>query len=257
MLIDKSNMILDASTKRREESNMVFKRNRVLVTSIALFMAIAIFPLSMSMKAQQKSKEIERVESAIAVFKEMVDLPEEGIPNALLNKAQAIAVIPGFWKAAWVIGGRHGNGVILVKKGEGDWSYPAFIRMTGGSVGFQIGVQRADIILVFKNKETATSIAKGKFTLGGDAGVAAGPVGRKAEASTDITFAAEIYSYSKSKGLFAGISIEGAALTIDTDATSKFYRDFDITVDDILTKDKIESPSVAETLRKTIAEYAR
>lgn len=236
---------------------MGFKRNRIFMKSALFLLATTLFIFSMNIKAQEKSKEIQRVDSAIAVFKEMVELPEEGIPKSLLNKAQAIAVIPGFWKAAWVIGGRHGSGVILVKKGEGDWSYPAFIKMTGGSVGFQIGVQRADIILVFKNKETASSIVKGKFTLGADAGVAAGPVGRKAEASTDITFAAEIYSYSKSKGLFAGISIEGAAINIDTDATSKFYRDFDITVDDIFTKDEIDSPPIAETLRKTIAEYAK
>ncbi len=236
---------------------MGFKRNRIFMKSALFLLATTLFLFSMNIKAQEKSKEIQRVDSAIAVFKEMVELPEEGIPKSLLNKAQAIAVIPGFWKVAWGIGGRHGNGVILVKKGEGDWSYPAFIKMTGGSVGFQIGVQRADIILVFKNKETASSIVKGKFTLGADAGVAAGPVGRKAEASTDITFAAEIYSYSKSKGLFAGISIEGAAINIDTDATSKFYRDFDITVDDIFTKDEIDSPPIAETLRKTIAEYAK
>jgi lipid-binding SYLF domain-containing protein len=236
---------------------MDFKRNRIFVRSALFFSVTILFLFSMDIGAQEKSKEIQRVESAIVVFKEMVELPEEGIPESLLNKAQAIAVIPGFWKAAWVIGGRHGNGVILVKKGEGDWSYPAFIKMTGGSVGFQIGVQRADIILVFKNKETANSIAKGKFTLGADAGLAAGPVGRKAEASTDITFAAEIYSYSKSKGLFAGVSIEGAALNIDTDATMKFYRNFDITVDDIFTKDKIGAPPIAEMLRKTIAEYAR
>lgn len=236
---------------------MGFKRNRIFMKSALFLLATTLFIFSMNIKAQEKSKEIQRVDNAITVFKEMVELPEEGIPKSLLNKAQAIAVIPGFWKAAWVIGGRHGSGVILVKKGEGDWSYPAFIKMTGGSVGFQIGVQRADIILVFKNKETASSIVKGKFTLGADAGVAAGPVGRKAEASTDITFAAEIYSYSKSKGLFAGISIEGAAINIDTDATSKFYRDFDITVDDIFTKDEIDSPPIAETLRKTIAEYAK
>jgi len=123
------------------------------------------------------------------------------------------------------------------------------------SVGFQIGVQRADIILVFKNKRSVSTIAKGKFTLGADAGVAAGPVGRKAEASTDIRFEAEIYSYSKSKGLFAGISIEGAALSIDTDANAKFYRDFDLTIDDILEMKYINAPSVAEEIRKVIARY--
>lgn len=234
---------------------MIFRKKRVIVTSVVFLLAIVFFPLSTKMKAQEKSKEITRVENSVDVFKEMVELPELGIPKSLLNKAQAIAVIPGFWKAAWGIGGRHGNGVILVKKGEGDWSYPAFISMTGGSIGFQIGVQKADIILVFKNKETANSIVKGKFTLGADAGVAAGPVGRKAEASTDLTFESEIYSYSKSKGLFAGVSIEGAALSVNKDANAKFYRDFDLTVEDILTKDEIEAPPIADDLRKTIAGY--
>jgi lipid-binding SYLF domain-containing protein len=238
-------------------SKMIYRKYPIPV-SLAVFLGGAIiFLLTINLMAQEKSKEIEKVENAVEVFKEMVDLPEEGIPETLLSKAEAIAVIPGFWKAAWVIGGRHGKGVILVRKGEGEWSYPAFISMTGGSVGFQIGVQRADIILVFKNKRSVNTIAKGKFTLGADAGVAAGPMGRKAEASTDIRFEAEIYSYSKSKGLFAGISIEGASLSIDTDANAKFYRDFDLSVDDIFTKDKIKAPSIVEELRRTIAKYIR
>jgi lipid-binding SYLF domain-containing protein len=236
---------------------MFYKKYPIPVSGVVFFCVAIFFLLSMDIKAQEKSKEIEKAENAVEVFKEMVDLPEEGIPEALLSKAEAIAVIPGFWKAAWVIGGRHGKGVILVRKGEGGWSYPSFISMTGGSVGFQIGVQRADIILVFKNKRSVSTIAKGKFTLGADAGVAAGPVGRKAEASTDIRFEAEIYSYSKSKGLFAGISIEGASLTIDKDANAKFYRDFDLTVDDIFTKDEIKAPFIVEELRKTIAKYTR
>lgn len=223
--------------------------------AVLILWAVMHLLLAMDMKAQGKSKEIEKVESAVDVFKEMVDMPETGIPEALMNRAEAIAVIPGFWKAAWIIGGRHGKGVILVRKGPGEWSYPAFISMTGGSVGFQIGVQRADIILVFKNKKSVSTITEGKFTLGADAGVAAGPVGRKAEASTDIKFEAEIYSYSKSKGLFAGISIEGAALSFDTDANVKFYRDFDLTVEEILEKNYIKAPFVAEKIRKVIARY--
>jgi lipid-binding SYLF domain-containing protein len=234
---------------------MDFLTRSVYITMIVVVLISLLFVSPAEIQSQEKSKEIEKVENAVEVFKEMVDLPEEGIPEALLSKAEAIAVIPGFWKAAWVIGGRHGKGVILVRKGEGEWSYPAFISMTGGSVGFQIGVQRADIILVFKNKRSVSTIAKGKFTLGADAGVAAGPVGRKAEASTDIRFEAEIYSYSKSKGLFAGISIEGASLTIDTDANAKFYRDFDLTIDDILEMKHINAPSVAEEIRKVIARH--
>lgn len=205
----------------------------------------------------QKSKEVERAENSIQVFKELVDLPEEGIPPALLSRAEAIAVIPGFWNAAWVIGGRHGKGVIMVRKGPKDWSYPSFISMTGGSVGFQIGVQKADIILVFKDKKSVKTIAEGKFTLGAGASVVAGPVGRKAEADTDINFEAEIYSYSKSKGLFAGISVEGASLSIDTGANAKFYRSFELTVEEILSKDKIDSPLVAVDLMKVVAKYTQ
>lgn len=234
---------------------MMFKKNRISLISVLFLWAGIQLIWVMDVKAQVASKEIEKVESAIDVFQEMVEMPETGIPEILLSRAEAIAVIPGFWKAAWVIGGRHGKGVILVRKGPGEWSYPAFISMTGGSVGFQIGVQRADIILVFKNKKSVSTIAEGKFTLGADAGVAAGPVGRKAEASTDIRFEAEIYSYSKSKGLFAGISIEGASLSIDEDANARFYRDFDLTVEKILDVKYIKAPSVAEVIRKVIARY--
>lgn len=224
------------------------------------FLVLAVFVISLcptGLNCYQKSKEVERVENSIRVFKELVDLPEEGIPPALLARAQAIAVIPGFWNAAWVIGGRHGKGVLMVRKGPKDWSYPSFISMTGGSVGFQIGVQRTDIILVFKDKKSVKTIADGKFTLGAGASVVAGPVGRKAEADTDIKFEAEIYSYSKSKGLFAGISVEGASLSMDKDSNAKFYRSFDLTLEEILTKDEIASPTVAQELIQIVTHFAR
>jgi len=223
-----------------------------------LVLVIFVFSLCPTgLNCYQKSKEVERVENSLQVFKELVDLPEEGIPPALLSRAEAIAVIPGFWNAAWVIGGRHGKGVIMVRKGPKDWSYPSFISMTGGSVGFQIGVQKADIILVFKDKRSAKTIADGKFTLGAGASVVAGPIGRKAEADTDIKFEAEIYSYSKSKGLFAGISVEGASLSIDTDANAKFYRSFDLTAEEILSKDEIASPTIAKELIEIVTHFAR
>lgn len=229
---------------------------------ITVVLCVIMFGLTLSLSPRglncyQKSAEVQRVENSIQVFKELVDLPEEGIPPALLSRAEAIAVIPGFWNAAWVIGGRHGKGVIMVRKGPKDWSYPSFISMTGGSVGFQIGVQRADIILVFKDKRSVKTVAGGKFTLGAGASVVAGPVGRKAEANTDIKFEAEIYSYSKSKGLFAGISVEGASLTMDTDANAKFYRNFDLTVAEILSSDAIECPDPAKELIKIVNHFAR
>ncbi len=233
-----------------------------LPKNIHIILCVLMFVLVLStsptgLNSYQNSKEVERVENSIQVFKELVDLPEEGIPPALLSRAEAIAVIPGFWNAAWVIGGRHGKGVIMVRKGPKNWSYPSFISMIGGSLGFQIGVQKADIILVFKNKKSVRTIANGKFTLGAGASVVAGPIGRKAEADTDIKFEAEIYSYSKSKGLFAGISVEGASLSMDTDANAKFYRSFDLTVEEILSKDGIESPAIANELIKIVTHFAR
>jgi lipid-binding SYLF domain-containing protein len=240
-----------------EGKMLTLSQNRIQVVCLIVLVVFALSLCPAGLNCYQKSKEIERVENSINVFKELVDLPEEGIPPALLSRAEAIAVIPGFWNAAWVIGGRHGKGVIMVRKGPKNWSYPSFISMTGGSVGFQIGVQKADIILVFKDKKSVKTIADGKFTLGAGASVVAGPIGRKAEADTDIKFEAEIYSYSKSKGLFAGISVEGASLSMDTDSNAKFYRNFDLTTDEILSKDAIECPEVAKELINIVTHFAR
>lgn len=201
------------------------------------------------------ANEIRRMEDAIEVITEIVDIPEEGIPAALLGKAYGIAVIPNVIKAAYGIGGRYGRGVLVVRREEGEWSNPSFISLTGGSLGWQIGVQTADIILVFKSKKSIESISKGKFTLGVDASIAAGPVGRHAEASTDIQLKAEIYSYSKSRGLFAGISIEGAALRIDHNANSDFYGRRYINPRDIFWDREIEAPAVARRLRRILSQY--
>jgi len=202
------------------------------------------------------SAEEDRVYKAIEVIEEMVEIPEEGIPEALLSKAYGIAIIPKVIKAAWIVGGRYGKGVLLVRTESGRWSLPCFVRIAGGSVGWQIGVQSADIILVFKRRKSIDSIAEGKITLGADAGVAAGPVGRRAEASTDIELEAEIYSYSKSRGLFAGVSIEGAAIQIDEEANAKFYDGDLLNARDILFgKERIKAPDVAEKLRKILIQY--
>jgi lipid-binding SYLF domain-containing protein len=184
-------------------------------------------------------------------------LPEKGIPEALLSKSQAIAIIPGVFKAAYIVGGEHGKGVILVRHENGAWSNPIFISLTGGSLGFQIGAQKADIILVFKDRKSVETITRGKFTLGGDASIAVGPVGRSAEASTDIKFEAEVYSYSKAKGLFAGVSIKGASLSIDNDSDRKFYKASDVTAADILNKQDRKVPAVAQELKDVLTKYAK
>jgi lipid-binding SYLF domain-containing protein len=186
--------------------------------------AIAFALLTMTtLTAQAGEEENKRAENSIRVLKEIMMAPDSSIPKDLLQKAHAIAVIPDVVKAGLVVGGRHGDGLISVKTRDGTWSNPSFIGLTGGSIGFQAGVSSTDVILVFRTQRGVDSIVHGKFTLGADASAAAGPVGRSAQASTDAQLKAEIYSYSRSRGLFAGAALDGTALKIDNDANQAVY----------------------------------
>lgn len=167
--------------------------------------------------------ELQRTDDAIRVLGEIMRSPDRRVPNQLLAKAEAIAVIPDVVKAGLVVGGRHGRGLISVRAADGNWSNPSFIKISGGSIGFQAGVQSTDVVLVFRSKRGVDSIVNGKFTLGADAAVAAGPVGRNAQASTDGQLKAEIYSYSRSRGLFAGVALDGSVLSIDHKGNQNIY----------------------------------
>jgi len=229
------------------------RKNTIL--GLALISMAMLAPwLQAARPDQESSEEVKRVEEAILVFQEIAKLADEGIPQSILKDAHGIAIIPGVVKAAYGIGGEYGRGVLLVQD-KGEWSNPSFITVAGGSVGWQIGIQKSDLVLVFKTRQSINNIAEGKITLGADASVAAGPVGRGAQANTDLELKAEIYSYSKSKGLFAGISLRGAAIQIDADANEKFYRDSDITARRIFTQPGLEGRPVADRLRKILAEY--
>lgn len=187
-------------------------------------LAIAFALLTMTtLTAQAGEEENKRAENAIRVLKEIMMAPDNSIPKDLLQNAHAIAVIPDVVKAGLVVGGRHGDGLISVKTRDGTWSNPSFIGLTGGSIGFQAGVSSTDVILVFRTQRGVDSIVHGKFTLGADASAAAGPVGRSATASTDAQMHAEIYSYSRARGLFAGAALDGSAITIDNDANQAVY----------------------------------
>ena len=161
--------------------------------------------------------------NAVRVVNEMQVIPESAIPDKLLDEAHAIAVIPDSIKAGLIIGGRRGHGLVSVKAADGTWSNPAFVTLTGGSIGFQAGVQSADIVLVFGSARGLEGIVNGKITLGADAGVAAGPVGRHAAVATDGAMKAEIWSWSRARGLFAGVALDGAVLSIDDDANTGVY----------------------------------
>jgi len=203
--------------------------------------------------------ETERVEVSIQALRDIIELPkpEERMPKWLLGKAEGLAIIPGVIKAAYGIGGEYGKGILMLRGDDGRWSDPCFIRIAGGSVGWQIGIQRADIVLVFKSRRSVENITQGKFTLGADASVTAGPMGRSAEASTDLELKAEIYSYSKSKGLFAGISIRGASLTIDEEANRAFYGREAVSAREILIRRDVKAPVVVRKLKDLLADYVR
>jgi len=184
--------------------------------------------------AWAQAREQGRLLMASQVLEELRNSRDQYIPDRLLERAYAIAVIPDMTKIAFFAGGRRGHGVLVVRDKDGRFSSPTFITMTGGSFGWQWGVQSTDIMLVFTTRKGVEGITGGKFTLGADASVAAGPVGRQASASTDTSFKAEVYSYSRTRGVFAGLALDGTALTIDDDANELFYGKPDILASDII-----------------------
>jgi lipid-binding SYLF domain-containing protein len=198
------------------------------------------------------------VDNAADVITELAGIPLRGIPPCLIQDAQGVAIIPNMLKAGFVIGGRHGRGVVVVREPEGTWSNPIFISLTGGSIGWQVGIQATDVVLVFKTRASLERVlqGKGKFTLGADAAVAAGPIGRQAEAATDAQLKAEIYSYSRSRGLFAGLALEGAALLVDDDADEAFYRLPNIRPKDIVSMKAMPVPGCVVRLAEALEKLA-
>ena len=198
--------------------------------------------------------ESERARKAGSVLSEIMGAPDQGIPEDLLEKAHAIAIIPHVVKGAFIVGGRYGKGLISRRGTDGNWTAPAFITIGGGSVGFQIGGSATDLVLVFTNEDGLKPLLKGKFTLGGDASVAAGPVGRTASGSTDITLSSAIYSYSRSKGLFAGVSLQGASITMDDSANEAVYGR-PVTGEDILLRGKVRTNQVVRPFIASLVKY--
>ncbi len=189
-------------------------------------------------------KQTEKINSATTVLKEFSEM-KESIPHELISECEGMVIIPKMINAGFGIGGKRGKGVAVVKLPNGKWSDPVFVTLTGGSVGFQIGVQSVDLVLVFRHKGVLTKVKKGDFTIGGDISAAAGPVGRNTSANTDYKFEAEVYSYSRSRGLFAGISINGSNLAIDKKANAAYYGD-DVSSQDIFGRAKSKTDAVQE-----------
>ena len=219
------------------------------VVAGACALALALLP---SFAGAEDDAQSRRLEQASEILREFAAIPENAIPPALLERAYGVAIIPSVVKVGFIIGARRGRGVLVVRHDNGQWSNPAFVTLTGGSLGWQIGGQSTDVILVFKSSRSIEGITSGKFTLGADASVAAGPVGRQTGAATDITLGAEVYSYSRNRGLFAGVAFEGAALQIDDEAARSFYSNEAITADDVLHDPALRSPPAARQFVLTL-----
>lgn len=215
-----------------------------------LFAAVALAAMLLTSTADAASREEKRVGDAADVLEQLLRIPEKTVPPALLSRAYAVAVIPNVVKAAFGVGARRGKGVIVLRQDDNSWSNPAFIKLTGGSVGWQAGVQSTDIILVFKTRKGVDGIENGRLTLGADASVAAGPLGRHTGIATDIEFQAEVYSYSRSRGLFAGVALEGAGITMDRKANAAFYSSSSMTPERIF----VSSPNIAPDIANTFVQ---
>src|ERR1700690_3222024 len=220
---------------------------------VALF--AAIFAASLLNIAHAGAREEGRLLTATEVLEEVRAMPDVRLPDTLLAHAYGIAVIPDVTKVAFIFGGRHGNGVLSVRDNlTSAWSNPVFVALTGGSWGFQAGAQSSDIILVFTTKTGIEGIAGGKLTLGADASVATGPVGRQGSAATDMSFNAEIYSYARTRGLFGGIALDGSVISIDRSANAALYHKTGVTATEIISGQAPAAPDTAHRFLERLAE---
>ncbi len=225
--------------------------------AVLLFAALGAGPAFVTL-ANAGAREEGRLLTATEVLEEVEGMPDQRLPDTLLSRAYGIAVIPDVTKVAFIFGGRHGNGVLVVRdKLTSPWSNPVFVSLTGGSWGFQAGAQSSDIILVFTTKTGVEGIAGGKLTLGADASVATGPVGRQGSAATDMNFNAEIYSYARTRGLFGGIALDGSVISIDKSANAALYGKSGVTATEIFSGQAPTPPATAQRFLERLAQATR
>ncbi len=220
------------------------------------FFIISALVLGVALPAatSDRDDDIERIQAATQVFHEIMSTPDKSIPQGLLESAECVAIIPGEKKVAFGVGGNYGKGLATCRTGHG-WSAPLFLAVGGGSVGFQIGGSSTDIVMLFMNDQALQSLMSDKFKIGADATAAAGPVGRQAAAGTDVKLNAQILTYARSKGAFAGISLNGAVVQPDESGNRALYG-ADVNRKDIL-DGKVAAPEAAQPLLKEIGKYAK
>ncbi|MCS7030399.1 MAG: lipid-binding SYLF domain-containing protein [Gloeomargarita sp. SKYG116] len=194
----------------------------------------------------------EQIQNAADTFASFMANPNQRIPRSVLRQAQGIAILPGVTSAGFIFGGTGGSGIITVKNDNGRWSNPIFVNIAGGSVGLQVGARSSDIVLVFMNQRAVRTLLRQSFSLGGDVGVAAGPVGSNAVVPTDAPGNVDVYAYSRSAGLFAGVSLAGQKISFNRDRTEAFYGRSPLTAQTVFNDPTIPIPPVVERLHQTI-----
>lgn len=217
-------------------------------------LALAVSTVALAQAKRNLKDEVQQSEKAARVFREIMDTPDKGIPQDLLENAECVAVFPSVLKAGFIIGGRGGRGVASCRTSAG-WSAPAYFNLGGGSFGLQIGASSTDFVMLFMNKDGLNSLLSDSFTLGGDASVAAGPVGRQVGASTDLKMTAQILSYSRSKGLFAGLELKGVVIKPDKDDMRDVYGE-GITAKEILKENKVSAPVSVRAFPIALGHYS-
>jgi lipid-binding SYLF domain-containing protein len=233
------------------------KRRALFCLWLSIAVAALTITNSLPTRAGERARDEDRLQNSGQVTQELMNIPDN-IPQKLLNRADCVIVIPSVLKAAFIVGGGYGRGAMTCRNGEnfrGPWGPPTMMALEGGSFGFQLGAQATDFVLLVMNRRGANAILASKVKLGADATVAAGPVGRDAEADTDATFRAEILTYSRSRGLFAGISLEGSTLRPDNEANERIYHKR-IGAREIVLHNEVAMPRSAELLINTLTRHS-
>jgi len=228
-------------------------KSRLTVLLAGALTLVFLSGSSISAAKDKDEKEADRLQNAGTVLKEILDVPDD-IPQDLIDKARCVIVFPSVVKAAFIVGGSYGRGVMVCRTGKdmtGPWGAPVMMALEGGSFGLQIGGQATDFVILVMNNRGADSLLHSKVKLGADASIAAGPKGRDAQAATDVTFRAEMLSYSRARGVFAGVSLEGSTLRPDDDANRRVYGR-DVTAERIIIESKVEAPPAARDLIATL-----
>jgi len=219
---------------------------------LTLFLLTLLVSPAMIAEGGERTDELQRLRRATEVFREIMRTPDKGIPEDLLDRAECVSIVPGLKKGGLGIGGRYGKGVVMCRRPGRRWSAPSFMTVEGGSVGLQIGFQQIDLVMLVMNREGMEKLVGDKFTIGADASAAAGPVGRQASAETNVRLDAQILTYSRAKGLFAGITLNGAVVEQDKDDNRDFYSQ-EMDARKILFTDLVPMPAEAKPLAAALS----